>query len=68
MGVPLWTIAEATSLSLQRGPEGLDGRLKRKRRPKGRRFHLRELRSAQNIDFRIPAIPRTTSRVAVRAA
>ncbi|MEA2465238.1 MAG: hypothetical protein QOJ98_2985 [Acidobacteriota bacterium] len=26
MGVPPWTIAEATSLSLQREPEGLDQR------------------------------------------
>ncbi len=28
MGVPPWTIAEATSLSLQREPEGLDQHLK----------------------------------------
>ena len=73
MGVPSRGIAEATSLSLQREPEGLDERLDEKR-PKGRFFFLSRLDDPtrrQNRLLRIPAIPRmadfVTSRDAVRA-
>ena len=53
MGVPPWTIAEATSLSLQRVPEGLD------------RFPNPPQRSYL---FNIPKIPRTICCVTVRVA
>jgi hypothetical protein len=52
MGVPPWTIAEATSLSLQRGPEGLDGRRQR----------------TGYFPFNIPKIPLTIDWVTVRVA